>query len=50
MEKKFEEKVKFLHERTKSSQTIEEPELEEEHIKKILRDVLNELYYSMKKK
>ena len=50
MEKKFEEKVKFLQERTKSSQTIEEPELEEEHIKKILRDVLNELYYSKKRK
>jgi hypothetical protein len=50
MEKKFEEKVKFLQESTKSSQTIEEPELEEEHIKKILRDVLNELYYSKKRK
>jgi len=50
MEKKFEEKVKFLQERTKSSQTIAEPELEEEHIKKILRDVLNELYYSKKRK
>ncbi len=51
MEKKFEEKVKFLQERIKSSsQTIEEPELEEEHIKKILRDVLNELYYSKKRK
>lgn len=50
MEKKFEEKVKFLHERTKSSKTIAEPELEEEHIKKILHDVLNELYYSKKKK
>jgi hypothetical protein len=52
MEKKFEEKVKFLQKRTKSSspQIIEEPELEEEHIKKILRDVLNELYYSKKRK
>jgi hypothetical protein len=46
MEKKYEEKIKILQEHTKSSQTIEEPELEEEHIKKILRDVLNELYYS----
>ena len=35
---------------TKSSQTIAEPELEEEHIKKILRDVLNELYYSKKRR
>ena len=50
MEKKYEEKVKFLQERTKLSQTIEEPELEEEHIKKILRDVLNELYYSKQRK
>lgn len=50
MEKRFEKKVKFLQERTKSSQTIEEPELEEEHIKKILHDVLNELYYSKKRK
>jgi hypothetical protein len=50
MEKKYEEKVKFLQERIKSSQTIEEPELEEEHIKKILREVLNELYYSKQRK
>lgn len=50
MEKKYEEKVKFLQKRTKSSQKIEEPELEEEHIKEILRDVLNELYYSKQKK
>lgn len=50
MEKKYEEKVKYLQERTKLSHTIEEPELEEEHIKKILRDVLNELYYSKKRK
>jgi hypothetical protein len=50
MEKKYEEKVKFLQEHTKSSQTIEEPELDEEHIKKILRDVLNELYYSKQRK
>jgi hypothetical protein len=50
MEKKYEEKVKFLQESTKSSKTIEEPELEEEHIKKILREVLNELYYSKQRK
>jgi hypothetical protein len=50
MEKKYEEKVKFLQESTKSSKTIEEPELEEEHIKKILHDVLHELYYSKQRK
>lgn len=49
MEKEYEEKVKFLHEQFKSSQ-IREPELEEEHIKQILHDVLNELYYSKVKK
>jgi hypothetical protein len=49
MEKEYEEKVKFLQEQFKSSQ-IREPELEEEHIKQILRDVLNELYYSKVKK
>jgi len=50
MEKRYEEKVKFLQKHIKSSQTIEEPEMEEEHLKEILRDVLNELYYSKQRK
>jgi hypothetical protein len=50
MEKEFEGKVKHLHERSKSSlKRMEEPELEEEHIKEVLREVLNELYYSKKR-
>jgi len=49
MEKELEVKVKYLHERSKSSKRIE-PELEEEHIKEVLREVLNELYYSKRKK
>ena len=48
MEKEFEGKVKFLQESFKSPKRLEEPELEEEYIKEILRDVLNELYYSKK--
>ena len=50
MEKEFEGKVKFLHELSKSSKRMEEPELEEEHIKEVLREVLNELYYSKRRK
>lgn len=50
MEKEFEGKVKYLHELSKSSKIMEEPELEEEHIKEVLREVLNELYYSKKRK
>ena len=50
MEKEFEGKVKYLHERSKSSlKRMEEPELEEGHIKEVLREVLNELYYSKKR-
>ena len=50
MEKQFEEKIKFLQQRSSVSKTIEEPQLEEEIVKKILHDVLNELYYSKKDK
>jgi hypothetical protein len=50
MEKQFEEKIKFLQQRSSLSKKIEEPELEEENVKKILHDVLNELYYSKKGK
>jgi hypothetical protein len=50
MEKQFEEKIKFLQQSSSLSKRIEEPELEEEIVKKILHDVLNELYYSKKGK
>jgi hypothetical protein len=55
MEKEFENKVKFLEERSRLSEKtyephVEEENLEEEHVKQILRDVLNELYYSKKSK
>ena len=50
MEKEYEGKVKYLHELSKSSKRMEEPELEEEHIKEVLREVLNELYYSKRRK
>jgi hypothetical protein len=54
MEKEFEEKVKFLEERSRLSERTDEPHLEEENleeenVKQILRDVLNELYSSKKK-
>ncbi|HEY9386755.1 MAG TPA: hypothetical protein VIP70_06930 [Nitrososphaeraceae archaeon] len=54
MEKEFENKVKFLEERSRLSERtdvphLEEENLEEEHVKQILHDVLNELYYSKKK-
>jgi hypothetical protein len=50
MEKEFEGKVKHLHALSKSSlKRIEEPELEEDHIKEVLREVLSELYYSKKR-
>ena len=48
MEKQFEDKIKFLQQRSSLSKRIEEPQLEEETVKKILHDVLNELYYSKK--
>jgi hypothetical protein len=48
MEKQFEDKIKFLQQRSSLSERIEEPQLEEETVKKILHDVLNELYYSKK--
>ena len=48
MEKELESKVKYLEEHTKSFDTKpdEGENLDEEHVKEILRDVLNELYYS----
>lgn len=48
MEKEFESKIKSVQERA----TLYEPEqdLSEENAKEILREVLNELYYSKPKK
>ncbi|HEU5172299.1 MAG TPA: hypothetical protein VFT83_02120, partial [Nitrososphaeraceae archaeon] len=48
MEKEFEAKIKSLQQRSRLSERKDEPHLEEEHVKEILRDVLNELYYSKK--
>jgi len=50
MEKQFEAKIKFLQEQSRLSERKDEPELDEENVKIILRDVLNELYYSKKNK
>jgi hypothetical protein len=50
MEKEFENKVKFLNKKTKLLEINDknplEVEMNEEDIKKTLRDVLNELYHS----
>jgi hypothetical protein len=48
MEKELEGRVKYLERHTTSSKTkqYEGENLDEEHVKEILRDVLNELYYS----
>ena len=48
MEKEFEAKIKILQQRSRLSERKDEPHLEEEHVKEILHDVLNELYYSKK--
>ncbi|HET9774049.1 MAG TPA: hypothetical protein VFP25_03600 [Nitrososphaeraceae archaeon] len=48
MEKEFEKKIKSLQQRSILSERSSEPHLEEEHVKEILHDVLNELYYSKK--
>jgi hypothetical protein len=55
MEKEFEEKVRFIQKHHGLSEKtyephLEEENLEEEHVKQILHDVLNELYYSKKSK
>jgi hypothetical protein len=54
MEKEFEEKVRFIQKHHGLSEKTYEPHLEEENleeedVKQILHDVLNELYYSKKK-
>ncbi|MFL6328664.1 MAG: hypothetical protein ACJ71I_14450 [Nitrososphaeraceae archaeon] len=48
MEKEFETKVKSLEKHSRLPERRDEPSLEEEDVKEILRDVLNELYYSKK--
>jgi hypothetical protein len=50
MEKELENQVKFVQKRSRVSEKedelhLEEPHLEEENVKEILHDVLNELYY-----
>jgi hypothetical protein len=55
MEKELENQVKFVQKRSGVSEKehelhLEEEHLEEENVKEILHDVLNELYYSKRKK
>ena len=51
MEKELEQQVKFVQKRSRvSERTADELQLEEENVKEILHDVLNELYYSKGKK
>lgn len=50
MEKELESHVKSVEKRSSLSEKKEEQELEEEDLKEILHDVLNELYYSKGKK
>jgi len=50
MEKELESQVESVQKRAKLLERTEEPVLEEEDIKDILHDVLNELYYSKGKK
>jgi hypothetical protein len=44
MEKELEKKVKFVEEHSRSLEKTDDLQLEEENVKEILRDVLNELY------
>jgi hypothetical protein len=52
MQKELEQQVKFVQKRSRVSErkADDEPQLEEENVKEILHDVLNELYYSKGKK
>jgi hypothetical protein len=50
MEKELENEVKYVEERFKPLERTDEPDLKDEEIKEILRDVLTELYYSKGKK
>jgi hypothetical protein len=48
MQKEFEKKVKSVQKRSALFERTDEPPLEEENVKEIIHDVLNELYYSKK--
>jgi hypothetical protein len=50
MEKELEDQVKFVQKRSRVSEIKDESHLEEENVKEILHDVLNELYYSKGRK
>jgi hypothetical protein len=50
MQNEFEKKVKYVQKHSRLLERTDEPPLEEENVKEILRDVLNELYYSKKGK
>jgi hypothetical protein len=48
MEKELIKKFRSTEKRTRELETIEEPYIEEEDVKQIVRDVLNELYSKCK--
>jgi hypothetical protein len=52
MEKEFEKQIKSVEEKVVSAETTTDdiPELEEENVKEILHELLNELYYSKQRK
>jgi hypothetical protein len=50
MQKEFEKKVKYVQKHSRLSERMDESHLEEENVKEIIHDVLNELYYSKKSK
>jgi hypothetical protein len=51
MEKELEKEIKSVEEKVVSSETTDDiPQLEEENVKEILHELLNELYYSKDKK
>jgi hypothetical protein len=51
MEKHFEVKIKSMHQKQNyASVESMEPELKEDHVREVLREVLNELYLSKKSK
>jgi hypothetical protein len=51
MEKEFEKQIKSVEEKVVSDETTDDiPPLEEEDVKEILHELLNELYYSKAKK
>jgi hypothetical protein len=50
MEKELEAQAESIEKRFKPFERTDEPDLKDEDVKGILRDVLNELYYSKGKK